>query len=96
MFGRQFGFGPRVVHQPGGYHVSGNPIVPVSKTRLKQWRDRMDCLNTLRIKIENLPVSRREKDEIRKCSEQMRRIIDDMRAETKEKMEQHHLRAWQF
>jgi hypothetical protein len=108
MFGRNLGFGPndrpfRFGHQqmgearqPGGHHVSGNPIVPISKTRLRRWRDRMDALDTLRVTIENLPVSRREKDEIRRCTEQMRRIIDDVRAETRVKVEQHHLRAWQF
>jgi hypothetical protein len=93
MFGR---FGQRVVHQPGGYHVICNPVVPISKTRLQRWCDKMDRLDALRNAIENLPISSREKDELRRYTEQMRCIIDDVRAETRVKTEQQHLRAWQF
>jgi benzoyl-CoA reductase/2-hydroxyglutaryl-CoA dehydratase subunit BcrC/BadD/HgdB len=81
-------------HQPHGHFANDNPVVPISKDKLKNWHEKMERLEALRVAMKNLPVSRREKETLDHYTEQMRSTIEYVQFELKEKMEGKRLKYW--
>jgi hypothetical protein len=97
---RNFPFGNRQRQQPAhqslGHHANGDPVVPISKDKLKRWHEKMESLDALRVTIENLPVSRREKEVLRAYTGQMRSITEYVKFEMREKMDSKKVAGWWF
>jgi hypothetical protein len=76
--------------------ANGESYFPISENKLKRWHEKMDALDALRVAIQNLPVSQREKDELRDYTKRMKGILDYVRVEMRDKVEGQKMRDWKF
>jgi hypothetical protein len=83
-------------HQRRGHYANKDPVVPISKDKLKRWHEKMERLDDLRVTVESLPLSWREKEALRRYTEEMRSITQYVQHEIRDKMQEKRLTWWKM
>jgi hypothetical protein len=83
-------------HLPRGHYANNDPVVPISKDKLKRWHEKMERIDTLRRDVESFPLSWREKEALRRYTEEMRSITAHVKGELSQKMGEKRLTWWKM